>query len=306
MQNIEFSTLIILDSIPKSDYYKAMKYIGVKEASKKWDISDRRVRLMCSEGRIEGAVKLEWSWVIPENTAKPTDGRTTRHMKNRYLRLGNIDLEKIDKCKTEYPFSPSVYNTTYGQLLIYNNLLYALKEESLPLNKEAILEVLDGKLTQKLKFEELLFISNVKASYLRTNELFREFTDYTFKELLQIVFQGTTYDKDYNEEIKLQMEVLFSQYEVEWKVLNPLYKALLVFTELERIKPLKKYNTVISLLVLNGILTTSGFYPISFDETMNSEINATLTLVKRRGNYQDFALIVERCLLTSYNEISYV
>ena len=167
-----------------------MKYIGVKEASKKWDISDRRVRLMCSEGRIEGAVKLEWSWVIPENTAKPTDGRTTRHMKNRYLRLGNIDLEKIDKCKTEYPFSPSVYNTTYGQLLIYNNLLYALKEESLPFNKEAILEVLEGKLTQKLKFEELLFISNVKASYLRINELFREFTDYTFKELLQIVFQG--------------------------------------------------------------------------------------------------------------------
>ncbi|TVX23369.1 helix-turn-helix domain-containing protein, partial [Streptococcus pneumoniae] len=30
-------------------------YITAKEAAKKWGISDRRVRILCSEGKIHGA-----------------------------------------------------------------------------------------------------------------------------------------------------------------------------------------------------------------------------------------------------------
>jgi len=35
---------------------KAMEFMSAREASEKWGISDRRVRFLCSEGRIEGAV----------------------------------------------------------------------------------------------------------------------------------------------------------------------------------------------------------------------------------------------------------
>ncbi len=35
-----------------------MTYLSVKEVSKKWGITDRRIRVLCSEGRVEGATKI--------------------------------------------------------------------------------------------------------------------------------------------------------------------------------------------------------------------------------------------------------
>ena len=50
-------------------------YITVKEAAKKWEISDRRVRKLCLEGKIADAYKEGKTWKIPFDAPKPTDGR---------------------------------------------------------------------------------------------------------------------------------------------------------------------------------------------------------------------------------------
>ena len=50
-------------------------YITVKQAAEKWGISDRRVRVLCSEGKITGACQEGRAWKIPHDAAKPTDGR---------------------------------------------------------------------------------------------------------------------------------------------------------------------------------------------------------------------------------------
>ena len=55
-----------------------MQYITVKQASELWGISDRRVRLLCAEGRIEGLIQKGRSYLIPKNTLKPLDGRSLR------------------------------------------------------------------------------------------------------------------------------------------------------------------------------------------------------------------------------------
>lgn len=39
-----------------------MEFITTKEASKKWNISERRIRQLLNDGRIEGAVKNGNSW----------------------------------------------------------------------------------------------------------------------------------------------------------------------------------------------------------------------------------------------------
>lgn len=52
-----------------------MKYITAREAAKKWGITQRRVQVLCSEGRIEGIFKLGENWAIPENATKPKDKR---------------------------------------------------------------------------------------------------------------------------------------------------------------------------------------------------------------------------------------
>lgn len=52
-----------------------MKFMTAKEAGEKWGISDRRVQLLCKQSRIEGAYRLGWMWLIPEDAKKPIDGR---------------------------------------------------------------------------------------------------------------------------------------------------------------------------------------------------------------------------------------
>lgn len=49
--------------------------ITAKEAAKKWGICERRVRILCVEGRINGAKKIGSMWVIPEEAEKPDDMR---------------------------------------------------------------------------------------------------------------------------------------------------------------------------------------------------------------------------------------
>jgi hypothetical protein len=53
-----------------------MDYITAKEAAEKWGISQRRVQLLCEQGRVAGAVRLGWAWAIPKESDKPADARS--------------------------------------------------------------------------------------------------------------------------------------------------------------------------------------------------------------------------------------
>ena len=50
-------------------------YISAREASYKWDVSERRVHQYCQAGRIPGVTRFGRSWVIPADAKKPVDPR---------------------------------------------------------------------------------------------------------------------------------------------------------------------------------------------------------------------------------------
>lgn len=50
-------------------------YKTIKETAEEWNISTRRLQVLCSEGRIEGAAKLGREWAIPVEAKKPADAR---------------------------------------------------------------------------------------------------------------------------------------------------------------------------------------------------------------------------------------
>lgn len=52
-----------------------MQYMTASQASHKWNISQRRVQILCAEGRIEGVFKLGETWAIPVDSKKPNDLR---------------------------------------------------------------------------------------------------------------------------------------------------------------------------------------------------------------------------------------
>lgn len=53
-----------------------MNYIPIKKVATKWCISERRVQKLCEIGKIFGAEKFDFAWLI-SNTALKTDGRKT-------------------------------------------------------------------------------------------------------------------------------------------------------------------------------------------------------------------------------------
>ncbi|NMA83195.1 MAG: helix-turn-helix domain-containing protein [Epulopiscium sp.] len=55
-----------------------MEFLSAKAVAEKWDISRRRVQVLCEEGRIQGAFKLSDVWVIPKDAQKPADRRKTK------------------------------------------------------------------------------------------------------------------------------------------------------------------------------------------------------------------------------------
>ena len=52
-----------------------MNYLTAKETGEKWGLTSRRVAYLCEEGRVAGAMKKANVWLIPHDTAKPSDGR---------------------------------------------------------------------------------------------------------------------------------------------------------------------------------------------------------------------------------------
>ena len=52
-----------------------MDYMTLKEASKKWGVTPRRINYYCAADRIPGAVKMGTVWLIPKGAQKPADRR---------------------------------------------------------------------------------------------------------------------------------------------------------------------------------------------------------------------------------------
>ena len=52
-----------------------MNFLTTTEIAKVWGISSRRIALLCSQGRVDGATMKGKTWLIPENAKKPEDPR---------------------------------------------------------------------------------------------------------------------------------------------------------------------------------------------------------------------------------------
>lgn len=62
-----------------------MNYMTAHEAADIWKISQRRVQILCAEGRIPGVFKLGENWVLPKNAEKPVDKRKKTEKNNEHI-----------------------------------------------------------------------------------------------------------------------------------------------------------------------------------------------------------------------------
>ena len=77
-------------------------YISVSDAATKFNISRRRVQLLCEQGRISGANMIDGVWLIPETATKPAD-RRRKHLDENQMSFFNMQKDAFtidDICKT--------------------------------------------------------------------------------------------------------------------------------------------------------------------------------------------------------------
>ena len=67
-------------------------FMTVKEAAEKWGVSDRRIRVLCAEGKIPGAYQEGRGWKIPADAEKPADGR----FRSKESVFAQIDRKKAE------------------------------------------------------------------------------------------------------------------------------------------------------------------------------------------------------------------
>ena len=71
-----------------------MNFLSVAQTAEKWEMTPRRVQVLCNEGRIDGAQKVGNIWTIPENAQKPEDAR--KKITTRTKRVNeNISIERV-------------------------------------------------------------------------------------------------------------------------------------------------------------------------------------------------------------------
>jgi len=59
-----------------------MEYKNIKYFIEKWKINERRIRVLCAENRIDGAIKVGKTWLIPIDAARPKYGFYSESVSN--------------------------------------------------------------------------------------------------------------------------------------------------------------------------------------------------------------------------------
>lgn len=100
-----------------------MKLLTVKEMSIKWNLSERRIQMLCNENKIPGAVKFGKVWMIPEdavivNKVSKKNSKLPLPKKTPFLDMTSIYNTKgeVDKAANVLLNNPEAYELFEAQI----------------------------------------------------------------------------------------------------------------------------------------------------------------------------------------------
>lgn len=297
-----------------------MKYMSSKEASEKWKISDRRIRVLCNERRIEGAMKIGRNWSMPADAVKPPDARETS--KKNYIGLG-FDFSMIDSLKEAIdehrPFPKGLANSLQEKLIVewtYNS--NAIEGNTLTLSEtKVVLEgiTIGGKsMVEHLEAinhrEAILFLEDLISNKEPLSEwniknihalILREIDNANAGKYRSenVVISGAKHIPPKHHEINELMQKLMMEYQNEWKAFHPVVRATLIHGEFVKIHPFIDGNGRTSRLLLNFELMKNGYPPIIIKKEERARYYDVLDLAHTTLNYEPFIDLTSKLLIES-------
>lgn len=259
-----------------------MNYISVGQAAEQWGISDRRVRVLCGQGKIPGVVKGGRSYRIPADAVKPADSRRTRHkdIPSEYVPLfSRIDglKEQLDQRR---PLTAGELQRLRDEFTVeYTYNSNAIEGNTLTLQETAL--VLEGVTIDKKPLKDHMEAVGHRDAFLYVQELVQNqeiFSEAIIKQIHILVLMDRPEDRGVYRRIPVRimgafheppdpvmvpelMEKLASEFNN--KKLHPIESAALFHLKFEGIHPFVDGNGRTGRLILNLFLMQNGYPPVN-------------------------------------------
>lgn len=302
-----------------------MKYMTTKEAVIKWNISERRIRKLLQDGRIEGAIKVGNTWNIPVDASKPIDKRNIKNDNDFKFNLGKTYFDKVDelnnKLNSKRPFSKETLKSLRNSINLewtYNS--NGIEGNTLTLRETQI--VLEGITVGGKTLREHLEAINHEKAIEYIEDLVKEknpVTEWNIKNIHQLVLKeiddknagkyrsenvaimGATHTPPDHLIVPELMEKLILNYQ-KWNKYHPIIKAALIHGELVKIHPFIDGNGRTSRLVMNLSLMNSGYLPVIIKKENRLEYYNALDKAHTTGDYTDFVKLVTNLEIEMINK----
>lgn len=289
-----------------------MEYRSVSETAKQWNISDRRVRVLCQQGKIEGVIRKGRAWLIPKEVKKPVDGRTTRYQQTNsfYTEL----LLKIDELKDEMNKKCTL---TQGEIkrihdeftIEYTYNSNAIEGNTLTLQETAM--VLEGITIDKKPLKDHLEAVGHRDAFLFIQDLVKNnipFSESIIKQIHTLVLMDRPEDRGKYRRIPVRimgayhvppdpllvpekMENLLAEFKYN-KKMHPIERAVLFHLKFEGIHPFVDGNGRTGRLLLNLMLMQEGYPPINVKYSDRKRYYEAFDAYYRDGNISIMLSIV--------------
>ena len=307
-----------------------MKFMTTKEAVKKWNISERRIRQLLQDGRIEGAVKNGNSWNIPVDAIKPVDKRLIKP--DNYDFIINLDdnfFNEVDSLKEKLDNERPLPIETLKSLQETVNLEWTYNSNGIEGNTLTLREtqvVLEGITVGGKSIKEHLEAINHEKAIIYLNDLVKEehpITEWNIRNIHQLILKEIDDDnagKYRNENVTIKgathippdyvkvpelMEKLILNYN-NWNNYHPIIQAALLHGELVKIHPFVDGNGRTSRLLMNLDLMNHGYNPVIIKKEDRLEYYAALDKAHTTGDYTDFIKLITKLeieILNKYLEL---
>jgi Fic family protein len=290
-----------------------MEYNNISYFATKWLIKERRIRILCAEGRIHGAKKIGKTWFIPEDAEKPLD---KRYKQRSDLFFDLIDFDMIvDKKRiidSHRPFSQNMIRQLRDKLIIewtYNS--NAIEGNTLTLSETKV--VLENGITIKGKplkdhleainhKEAIEYIEDLISNNVRLSEYDIKSVHYLILKEIDsanagkyrnenVFISGAKHVPPVYMNVPYEMQKLIAKYQ-DWKNLHPVVRACFLHGDFVKIHPFVDGNGRTARLLLNFELIQSGYPPVVIKTENRADYYDALDKAHTTNDYTDFIKII--------------
>ncbi len=293
-----------------------MEFMTTKEATQKWNISERRIRKILKEGRIEGAVKNGNSWNIPIDALKPVDKRIIKPDHNDFIiNLPSNFFDEVDNLKKELDNKRPIPKDTLRTLQEKINLEWTYNSNGIEGNTLTLREtqvVLEGITVGGKSIKEHLEAINHEHAILFLQTIVKDdnpITEWNIKNIHTLILKeidnenagryrsenvtikGATHIPPDFIKVPELMEKLILNYKT-WNKYHPIIQATLLHGEFVKIHPFVDGNGRTSRLIMNLDLMKHGFNPVIIKKENRLQYYEALDKAHTTKDYTDFVKLI--------------